>query len=638
MTSELPPSARLTRWRTTVAALTITTSIIAIPATAENKQELRPNILWLDAEDANIHWFGCYGNPAATTPHIDQLAKEGFRYTHAFACAPVCSPSRSGWITGIRAVSMGTLHLRSKNPIPHAEIPYYPDLLQAAGYHATNPGKTDYNIGGRPDRQAWNRGQDWRGRDENQPFFHVEHLQLSHESHAFGNVENPQHDPAKQQLRAYHPDIPPIRHNYAHYADAVQRMDIQVKDTLEKLERDGLADSTIVIFTTDHGGVMPRSKRFLHDSGTRSPLIIRIPEKFKHLWPADEPGTTVDRLVSFVDMPKTWLSIAQAETPARMQGRIFLGPDAQPPRDTHFGATGRQADRYYEMRSVRNRDFLYIKNYKPYISTGQRLGYKWQMVAARAWEQHHLAGKTDEITGAFFQPTQPTEFLFDVRKDPDNTINLANQPDYQDVMKSMRARLREWQLEVHDTSILAEEEMAERARQNNTTIYEMVRDPNQYDLPAYLDAADLALETDPENIGHLVERLAHEDSGIRYWAAIGLLMLDSHLHADAIKAVTRILDDESHVNRAIAAWALLRARKEIDAARACLIALLRGKSHATLLALTVIDLSGEPVAPYREAIQGGLNSPFGHGYSERMKTYLLNDRVFPGAAGEPVDW
>jgi len=595
---------------------------VACPAWAEESPP-RPNILWLDAEDANVNWFGSYGNPAATTPNVDQLAAEGFRYTHSFADVPVCSPQRATWITGVRAVSLGTLPMRSRYPIPHDLIRYYPDFLREAGYFAIQPGKTDYNIGGRPDREAWDEGESWRDRPEGKPFFHKAHFGQSHESSAFGDVNNTRHDPAEQRLRAYHPDIPDIRNNYAHYADAVENMDTKVGEILERLERDGLADDTIVIFTTDHGGVMPASKRFLTDSGIHAPLIVRIPEKFKHLWPADQPGMSVDRIVSFVDLPKTVLSIAGATVPDYMQGRIFLGPDAEPPRDTHFAATIRLDERFYNQRVVRSKNLIYIKNYTPYISTGQRLDYLWRMTATQAWENHHREGKTDEVTGAFFQPMQPVERLHDTREDPDNVVNLVDHPDYQDELETMRAELRRWQLEVYDTAVLPEREMEKRARQHEMTIYELARDPELYDLPTYLDSADLALKADPLNMPRLIQSLEDDDSGVRYWAAVGLLMLGDALDDDAVDALASRLDDDANVVRAIAAWALLRTDEHRDAARSALIAMLENASYATVLVLNIIEHADEPIAPYRAAIEA---ASFGGHYTEQLQKNLLNDR------------
>ena len=115
----------------------------------------RPNILWITSEDNGISWVSCYGGTNAQTPAIDQLAKEGFRYTNCYDNAAVCAPTRSCWITGMYAISNGTQPMRSRNLIPHNQIPYYPDLLKKAGYHTSNPGKTDYNIGGREDKECW---------------------------------------------------------------------------------------------------------------------------------------------------------------------------------------------------------------------------------------------------------------------------------------------------------------------------------------------------------------------------------------------------------------------------------------------------------------------------------------------------
>lgn len=584
-----------------------------------------PNILWLDAEDANINWIGCYGNPAATTPNIDRLAADGFRYTHAFANAPVCSPSRSTWITGVLAVSMGTHNHRSHYDIPHDVIKYYPDYLKTVGYHVTLGGwKTDYNIGGRPDRQCWDEGRSWRAGDARKPFFHIEHFFQSHESRAFGDVDNTQHDPTLQRLRLYHPDITGVRNNYAHYADAVEQMDTDVGKVLNRLELDSLADDTIVIFTTDHGGVMPASKRFLTDSGIHAPFIVRIPKKFKHLWPAENPGMTVDRLVSFVDMPKTWLSIAGAEVPDHMQGRIFLGPDKEPERATHFAFQGRADARYDEYRAVRSKRFLYIKNYMPFVPPGKYNSYMWNMVAMQAWDAHHRAGKTDQITGRFFRPRSHVEELYDTHRDPDNIINIADRPEHLEDLKMMRSELRKWQLEIFDAGLLPEVTMIRRAGAYNITIYDMVRDAELYDLPAYLDASDLALEGNPENIRDLCELMARDDEGIRYWAVVGLLMLDE-LDEGVVSLLNVHLEDEANEVRAMAAWALIRADKEKERARACLRSLLEKGSDVTLLVLNIIDYLNEDPVIYKSAIPNDYESELPGNLIDRIKSYLSRD-------------
>ncbi|MGI9243621.1 MAG: sulfatase family protein, partial [Verrucomicrobiales bacterium] len=292
------------------------TSVLAGPMPAQDK----PNILWLTSEDNNVTWIGCYGNPYAETPNIDKLATEGFQYMHCYSNAPVCAPSRSTWITGIHAVSMGTHQMRSRYPIPHDRIQYYPDHLKKAGYYVGNAKKTDYNIGGRPDGDAWDTNKvDWKVLKQKEPFFMVINSTKSHESRAFGDVDNTEHSPDEVKLTKYHPDIPEIRKNYAHYHDQVKKMDADIGQALADLEKAGLAENTIVVYNSDHGGVIARSKRFLYNSGTHCPLVVRIPEKFKALRPG-APGTKVNDLVSFIDMTKTWLTLCGAETPDYLQG------------------------------------------------------------------------------------------------------------------------------------------------------------------------------------------------------------------------------------------------------------------------------------------------------------------------------
>jgi len=589
----------------------------------------RPNILWLVAEDANVKWFGCYGNPQATTPNIDRLAAEGFRYVNAFATAPVCAASRSSWITGLYSLSTGTHSMRSRYVIPHDLVRYYPDALRQAGYFCSNHTKTDYNIGGRPDTDCWNTAEEygWKLRPPGQPFFCVINYMESHESRAFGSVENTRHDPAKVRLEKYHPDLPDIRKNYALYEDAVENMDKRIGLALAVLKKSGLADDTIVIFCTDHGGVMPRSKHYTYEAGLHSPLIIRIPEKYRQLWPAAKPGMAVDRLVSFIDMPKTWLSLAQAGIPDIMQGRIFLGPQTEPEPEYSFSYRGRMDERYDETRVVRDKRFIYIKNYMPYVKWGQHLTYLWQMAAMQVWEQAFKDGKCDDRTGLFFKTKPWVEELYDCGQDSDCVTNLSTRGEYQPVLERMRKALTDWQLKIHDAGLLPESEMLRRAAEHHTTIYQMVRDPKLYDLPAYLAAADVALSKSESNLKTLTGYLHDPDSGIRYWGACGLVMEDK-LAPAAVKALQECLHDESHDVRAMAAWALIKAGDQTDG-QACLLQLLHQESYATLKVLNVIDWMGVDTAPYLPAIKS-LKDPEGiheddiQAGVKRMQEYLLD--------------
>jgi N-sulfoglucosamine sulfohydrolase len=594
---------------------TITSTLTAIE---------KPNILWLTCEDNSASWIGCYGNEQANTPNIDGLAKEGFQYMKAFANAPVCAPSRSTWITGVNAISMGTHPMRSRNEIPHDKIPYYPDILKQNGYYCSNVKKTDFNIGGRDDNDCWDSTKlDWKILKQKQPFFQIINTTKSHESQAQGDVENTKHDPANTTLRKYHPDLPDIRKNYAKYHDCISRMDAEIGKSLVELKKSGMEENTIVIYNSDHGGVLPRSKRFLFDSGIHCPLIIRIPEKFKHLWPADKPGSQIDRLVSFVDMPKTWLSITGSKTPNHLQGTTFLGPNTETEQAYHVAFRGRMDERNDNLRAVRDKQFLYVRNYMPYAPWGQHLSYLWKMKATQAWQAHVKSGQANAVTSRFFNPKPFTEELYDTQKDPDNINNLAQQPEMAAIVKQKRVQLNQWQEKMFDAGLLPEADMVKRAADNNMTIYEMVRKPELYDLKAYLAMSELALLKDPTHLSTFINGLKNTDAGVRYWSMIGLFLLDQQA-SSAQENIRDLLNDSSHEVRAMAAWFLIKMGDE-QAGLNCLSDLLTNKSYASLKVLNIIDWMGAPGKKLIPLIQKMKFSK----YEERMQSNLMEINGLP---------
>ena len=517
----------------------------------------RPNLLWITSEDNGISWVSCYGSKNAKTPNIDRLAKEGFRYTHCFDNAAVCAPTRATWITGHYAISLGTQPMRSRYLIPHDRIPYYPDLLRTAGYHVANGGKTDYNIGGRDDRGVWKVDGKVPRRQPEQKFFQIRNIGDSHESRAFPkkNVQVTT-DPARMVLHSYHPDLPEMRTTYATYTDAVQRMDAKVGAILAQLKEDGHAEDTIVVYCSDHGGVLPRSKRFLYSSGIHCPLIVRIPEKWKHFWPAKKPGMTVDRIVSFVDMPKTFLSLAGAKVPKSYQGSIFLGDGIEKAPRHHLSFRER-ADNCADMvRGMRDHRYAYIRNYMPWAPNGQHLDYMWKMAGTRAWEKHYHEGKCDDVTGRFFKP-RPSEEFYDTVMDFDNVKNLINDPAHKARIAELKQAMRKKQLELFDSGLLPENMRLRRAQDNGMTIYEMVRDPKLYPLEKYLDFSDVALSRDPANLDRLVKAMKDPDEGIRYWATCGLFLLKDKAKP-AVKTLGNALADECTEVQMMAAWAMHR--------------------------------------------------------------------------------
>ncbi len=551
----------------------------------------RPNILWLTCEDNSASWVGCYGNENATTPNIDKLATEGFQYMHAYATGTVCAPSRSSWITGVMALSMGTHPMRCSYDIPNDIIKYYPDYLKERGYYTGNFYKTDYNIGSRKAEDCWDDcNQDappnWENLKQKQPFFQVFNLKRSHESNAFGDVYNTRHDPKKVKLPTYHPDVPGMRENYALYEDAMENMDSDFGEVIQNLKEAGLYENTIIIYNSDHGGVLPRSKRFLFQNSLHCPLIIRIPEKYKHLWPAEKPGTKIDRLVSFIDMPKTWLSITGSTVPDYMQGKIFLGPQTEPEQEYHFAFRARTDERLDNARAVSDKHYLYIRNYMPYTPWMQHLDYIWNLEAAKAWDKAITDGTANSAQAKFFSPRGASEELYDMQNDPDNVNNLVDNPEYSQVLKKMRKQMRQKQEEIFDAGLIPETECARMAKENNTTMYEMARNPKLYNVPALLDAADLALEQNPKNQKELYSMLNSKDIGIRYWGIVGSFLINNK------EAGIKALNDKSHEIRAMAAWLLIRTGEK-EKGFACLNNLIDQNSYAILTVLNIVDWLGE---------------------------------------------
>jgi len=548
---------------------------------------IKPNILWITSEDNSIEWISCYGSKNAKTPNIDQLAKEGFRYLYCFDNGAVCAPTRSSWITGMHSISNGTQPMRSGFEIP-ATISFYNELLQKAGYFTSNCSKTDYNLRGpkgRNPKEFWDySGGDyagtWKKRKEGQPFFTVYNIGDSHESRAFGDHKDESIDPEKMILAPYHPDLPEMRNTYAKYASAISRMDSLVGQAIENLKQDGLYENTIIVYNSDHGGVLARSKRFLYSSGIHCPLIVRIPEKMKALYPKGKtPGSTMDRIVSFIDMPKTWVSLTGAEMTDNFQGRIFLGPNTEPESQYHFSWRERADERFDNVRVMRDKQFAYHKNYAPFAPNGQYLAYMHNMKATGAWERHHLAGKTNAVTGRFFEP-RPSEEFYDNFKDFHNIDNQIDDPLHQTKIKELKKELRRQQLKYFDSGLMPEEIRNRIIKEKNTTVYAFVRDPKLYPLAQYLDYSDLALTRKKKNLKTFIKGLADEDPVKRYWSVIGLLLLEKQAKP-AIPELKKVLGDRDEIP-AFAAWAIYKAGEKTFAEKWMLEAITQNPGNKTL--------------------------------------------------------
>ncbi len=512
----------------------------------------RPNILWLVSEDQSYPLNGFAGDSMARTPHIDRLAREGVVFDRCFT-QPVCAPSRFGIITGMYAVSCGPAeHMRAQGKIPEW-LRGFPALLRETGYYATNAAKTDYNSPIDP-AKTWDRsGKDahYRNRpDANRPFFSVFNHEVCHESCLFPEA-NPAMDfeptdPAKVRVPSYMPDTPEVRRDIARQYDCLALMDQQVGAKLKDLERAGEAENTIVFFYGDNGGILPRSKRFLQASGTQVPLVVYFPPKWRHLAPA-APGSCVSDPVSFVDLAPTVLSLAGVPKPSTMQGRAFAGKALEPAREFVFCTRDRMDERYDMMRSVMDRRWLYIRNFRPDLPYVQPLAYMFKARGYQSWAKLAKEGRLTEETGRFWGQ-KPSEELYDLVQDPENVRNLAEHPAQRAVVERMRAALRAHTMEVNDNGFIPEGSELEG--------YEASRHSGAYAVERVYEMACMASDRRRENVGRLSESLRDQSEPVRWWAVQGLGMLGSEAR-DQRMPVEELLEDVSGAVQVAAAEALV---------------------------------------------------------------------------------
>jgi len=573
-------------------------------AVAGQNQE-RPNIVWITCEDTGPE-LGCYGDDYAVTPNLDAFSAKAMRYRVAWSTAPVCAPARTTIISGVYPPSTGGQHMRSEVKMPEF-MRMYPQFLRDAGYYCTNNSKEDYNLT-KPGK-VWDessRKGHWKNRPADQPFFSIFNITTTHESQLRKRPHTLKHDMAKAPVPAYHPDTPEVRHDWAQYYDKVTEMDAQAGQRLKELEEAGLMDETIVFFYGDHGSGMPRSKRWPYNSGLHVAMIVYVPEKFKHLAPKEyETGGVSDRLVGFIDLAPTLLSLAGIQPPDWMQGHAAMGKHETLPQPYLFGFRGRMDERYDMVRSVRNQRYIYIRNYMPHLIYGQYLAYMFQTPTTQVWKRLYDQGKLNEVQRRFWQRKAPEE-LYDLQTDPDEVTNLVDSPAHEAVLKELRQALRDQILRIRDVGFLSEAEM--HARAAGTTIYEMGHDREKYPLEKILAMADLASSMKPRSTGDLREGLKDSDSGVRYWAVMGLLMRGRRAVRRARKDLRAALEDASPTVRIIAARALGEhgSKGDLDLALPVLEALAppdKNGAYVSMLDLNAIDALGEKAAPLMETIK-----------------------------------
>ena len=574
----------------------------------------RPNILWIVSED-NSPWLGSYGDPVATTPRLDALAAEAIRYTRAYSNAPVCAPSRSALITGAYPIAFGTENMRSGFKIPD-DMRFYPVYLREAGYYTSNNAKKDYNTVDQP--EAWDessRDASYRNRAEGQPFFHIANLGITHESSLHKGSVASNHDPAAMQLAPYHPDTPEARNDYAVYYDRLQDLDNEVGDILDQLEADGLADSTVVFYYADHGGAVAGSKRFLTEAGLHVPMMIRVPEQFSHLVAFETTGT-MDRPVSFVDLPPTLLRIAGIEPPEQMVGFSVL---QESDNQYVFAYGGRMDERINLVRSVSDGDYRYTRNYMPHRPYGRRLEYLWRAPLTQSWVNEYEAGNLNEVQSAFFEP-RAAEELYDIRNDPHQLVNLAGQAEFAGKLQELSQALTEWQIEQRDAGLVPESMLTELDRDG--VIRDYVASDN-YPIEEIISLAQAAGKRDAWMLDVFVAQLQAGHPVESYWAATGLLLLgDSAL--PALPAIEQALGGVEPWTGVVLAETLIGLGRSEPAIRYLEAALGSKNPMVRLAAMETIVETGLLDPSLKPTIEALIpEDPKQRPYDARMARYVL---------------
>lgn len=512
----------------------------------------RPNILWFVIDDMSAN-FSCYGETQIKTPYVDQLAAEGVRFSQCHVTAPVCSTNRSAFITGMYQTSIGAQNHRTDDKIRlPAKMKLVPTILQEAGYYtchgtgltppAKKIGKTDYNV-------VWDSslydGTDWSGRNDGQPFFMQVHLKggklrgANLKSFAsvrkkavaeFGDSVKPE----DVTLPAHYPRDPVLLDDWAAYLDSVRLTDLHVGQVLERLDKEGLADNTLVIFMTDHGISHARGKQFLTYEGTHVPFVVR--------GPGIKAGEVRTDLIEHIDMAAISLGAAGIEIPSYMEARDVLAKNYHQ-RAAVFSARDRCDETVDFIRSVRANGYVYIRNYNPWRPHLQPSRYKDGKVIVQRLRELHAAGElTEDQERLLFSATRPAEELYNTREDPSELTNLADSQEHAKQLAHMRQLLDEHLIETRDCGFMPEPFQADVNRDESTTVYEFARQTANYPIGEIVPLANAAIRAADSDGQLLREAVESDNAVVRYWGAVGLR--DRAAGDDSVEeAATSLLND-----------------------------------------------------------------------------------------------
>jgi arylsulfatase A-like enzyme len=496
----------------------------------------KPNVLWITIEDTSPQFIGCYGNQDARTPVIDQLAKEGVRFTNAFSTATVCSPSRSTIITGARTFAMGTGNHRSSYSIPDF-IHGFPFYLQQQGYYTSNNSKTDYNVANAKQfiAEAWNESSNqagWWNRQPGQPFFAVFNFNESHQSRTMTHsyewyLENvwtqlPEKDRIAEdafEMPPFYKDTPEMRKHFARVYNSIKLTDNRIGQLLEKLEKEQLRDSTIIFFYADHGEGIPRGKTNGINLGYRVPFIVWFPEMYKHLSPWGTAGMVSSELIDFKDLAPTLIHLAGGDIPEYLKGRVLMGAQRSKPVEYLFLSSDRADNGPDLVRSITEGKFIYSRNFMPYLPQLRYIRYMEIADITNEMRSDLEKGHLNDLQKSIFDE-RPAEFLFNIEKDIWETNNLVSNPVYKKVLLKMRRQMDKEVLKRRDVHFLPEYEIAKISEEQ--TAYEYRLSDKNYPIKKIYKTASLSGKRGAKITSRQVSLLKNDNKIIRYWAILGL--------------------------------------------------------------------------------------------------------------------
>ncbi|MCF2949007.1 sulfatase [Paraglaciecola aquimarina] len=410
-----------------------------------------PNIVLIIADDLNWDDIGAYGHPNIHTPNLDNMAQNGMRFDSAYLTASSCSPSRSSILTGRYPHNTDAEQLHWDLPLSQTT---FSEKLKEAGYWTGAAGKWHmgeaikerfdmvreayYGNGSLSGSSEWLALLDYRPKD--QPFFLWLAAWDAHRPWVPGQKDLPhQHKQTDVRLPPYYPPTELYLNDFVNYYDEISRFDMNVGKVISKLEKQGIADNTLVIVIADNGRPYARDKTTLFDSGVKTPFIVHWPKGIK------QKGSTTKSIVSSIDLSATFLDLANVQKPSTIEGKSFKDLFQTPNKPFRQYAFSERNWHDFEdhARTARSKRYRYVRNnYNdlPATPSGDTVYHETWDELIRLYD----AGMLNMHQSRPFIAPRAKEELYDLQNDPYELYNLVDDPKHQRVLVEHRDALDNW--------------------------------------------------------------------------------------------------------------------------------------------------------------------------------------------------